>query len=337
MKGWTWESWKSNRRRKIRGVSKRMAKQIIMDVDVGVDDGLAIIFASRLPELDLRAITTVSGNVHVDKTSINALKVLEALAKPEIPVAKGMSKPLKRNFQVADDFHGKDGLGDSNLPYPKIRVVKRHAVDLLLEETAANPGRITVVATGPLTNIAAAIQRDPDFIKRTQELVIMGGAYAVTPYGYGNMNPVAEFNIYVDPEAASIVFKSGIQLTAIGLDVTTDPKATLTKELHRTMAKAGNPIAKFAALITQQLMTKYGFLHLHDPMAVAVAADPTLVTTVKYHVDIETVSNLTRGQTVADRREWLPESSRQPPNAKVCTSVNGERFLKMFMDRIASS
>jgi purine nucleosidase len=315
----------------------RIAKQIIMDVDVGVDDALAIILATRSPGLDLRAVTTVSGNVHVDKTTANALKVLEAIGKPEIPVAKGMSKPLKRNLEVADDFHGKDGLGDSNLPPPKIQAVKKHAVDLLLEETAANPGRITVVSTAPITNIAVTIQREPDFVKRVQELVIMGGAYAVTPYGYGNMNPVAEFNIYVDPEAADIVFKSGIPLTAVGLDVTTDPRAALTKELYQTMTEVRTPVAKFATLITKQLMAKEGFLHLHDPMTIAVVADPTLVTTAKYHVNIETVSNLNRGQTIADRRTRHPESSKQFPNAQICTSIDGERFLQLFMDRVTQS
>jgi purine nucleosidase len=316
-------------------VTKRMTKQIVMDVDVGVDDALAIILASRSPELDLRAITTVSGNVHVDRTTINALKVLEALERRDIPVAKGMPKPLVRELEVGDDFHGKDGLGDSNLPSPKIQVDERHAVDLLLEETAAKPKRMTVVATGPLTNIATAIQRDPGFVGRVQELVIMGGAYCMTPYGFGNMNPVAEYNIYVDPEAASIVFKSGIPLTAVGLDVTTDPKATFTKELYQTMVEVETAVAKFAALITRQMMTRYGFMHLHDPMAVAAAADPTLVTTAKYHVDVETMSSLTRGQTVADRRHWLPESQRQSPNAQVCISIDGERFLRMFMDRVA--
>jgi purine nucleosidase len=312
-----------------------LAKQIIMDVDVGVDDALAIILATRSPELDLRAITTVSGNVHVDQTTANSLKVLEAIGRPEIPVAKGSSKPLERKFEVADDYHGKDGLGDSNLPPPRIPADGRHAVDLLVEETRASPKGITVVTTAPLTNIAAAILRDREFTRRVQELVIMGGAYAVTPYGYGNMNPVAEFNIYVDPEAASIVFQSGIPITAVGLDVTTDPEVRLSKELYKTMEEAGAPVPKFAALITKQLMTRDGFMYLHDPIAVAVAADPTLVTTREYHVDVETVSSLTRGQTVADRRGGLPESSMQRPNAKICTNINGGRFLKLFMDRVA--
>jgi len=305
-----------------------------MDVDVGIDDALAIILASQSPELNLRAITTVSGNVHVDKTSMNALKVLEALGTPTVPVAKGMAKPLLRELEVGEDFHGRDGLGDSNIPPPKLQLDRRHAVDLLLQETASNPKQVGIVATAPLTNLAVAILRDPNFARNVKELVIMGGAYNVTPYGYGNVNPAAEFNIYADPEAASIVFKSGIPLTAVGLDITTDPTATLTKDLYQKLDGAGTPLTKFAALITKQLIAKYGFFHLHDPIALAIAADPTLASMRKYHVDVETISNLTRGQTVADRRDWLPESFKRP-NASICTGIDGKRFLEMLFERIS--
>lgn len=313
-----------------------MPVPIIIDADVGVDDALALILAIRSPELDLRAITTVSGNVHVDKTSVNALKVLEALGVSGILVAKGMERPLHRDLEVAEDIHGKDGLGDSKLPPPKLQLDSRHAVDFLLEETAANPKQITLVATGPLTNIATALTRQPLFAENVQELVIMGGAYGVTPYGHGNATPAAEYNMYVDPEAASIVFKSGIPLTAVGLDVTTDPKATLTKELYQEIERSESAQARFVSLTTKKLMTKFGFIHLHDPMAIAVVADRTLVTTKKYHVEVETSSDLTRGQTVTDRRESLPEPKRLP-NVNVCTSVDGERFLKMFMERVGQS
>lgn len=312
-----------------------MSKSIIIDCDTGVDDALAIMLALKSPELDLRAITTLSGNVHVDKTSINSLKILEAMGVFKIPVAKGMNKPLLRDLEVAEEFHGKDGLGDSDLPLPKLQLNERHAVDLLLEETAAKPKTITVVATGPLTNIATALLREPKFAENVQGLVIMGGAYGLTAYGYGNANAAAEFNIYVDPEAASIVSRSGIPLTCVGLDVTTDPKATLTMDLHRRIDRSKTDSAKIAARTTRQLITRYGLLHLHDPMAVAEVVDPSLFTTKKYHVDIETVSNLTRGQTVVDRRDWLPQSQKRPPNASVCTGVEGERFLKMFMQRVA--
>jgi len=311
-----------------------LARKVILDADAGIDDALAIILICHSPELELRAITAVSGNVDVDKTSANALKVLETLGISKVPVAKGAARPLLRNPEYAEDFHGKDGLGDSSLSPPRLQLAKRNAADLLIEEVAANSKRITVLATGPLTNIATAILREPQFIENVQELVIMGGAYGVTQFGYGNANPAAEYNIYADPEAASVVFKSGIPLTAVGLDTTTDPKATLTKELYRQIEQSGTSSAKFAALITRQLMSRYGFVHLHDPMAAATVADPSLVTTRKYHVEIETVSELTRGQTVTDRRDWLPESYRKTPNTNVCTSIDGKRFLEIFMSRI---
>lgn len=312
-----------------------LPKLIIIDCDTGVDDALAIMLALKSPELDLHAITTVSGNAHVDKTSINSLKILESMGASAVPVAKGMAKPLFRELEIAEEFHGKDGLGDSDLPLPKLQLDERHAVDLLLEETSAKPKTITVVATGPLTNIATALLREPKFAENVQGLVIMGGAYGLTAYGYGNANAAAEFNIYVDPEAARIVFKSGIPLTCVGLDVTTDPKATLTADLHRRIDRSKADSAKIAARTTRQLMTRYGLFHLHDPIAVAEVVDPGLFTTKKYHVDIETVSDLTRGQTVLDRRDWLPQSQRQPPNASVCTSIDGERFLKLFMQRVS--
>jgi len=279
----------------------------------------------------------VSGNAHVDKTSINVLKVLEWIGVSGIPVAKGMAKPLSRHLETSEDFHGADGLGDTNLPPPKLKLDPRQAVDLLIQEAQNNPKTLTIIATGPLTNIATVLQRDPSFAENVKELVIMGGAYNVTPYGYGNMNPVAEFNIYADPEAAKVTFNSGVPITAVGLDITTDPTATLTKELYEKLEESSSPRARLGATVTKRLMSQYGFVHLHDPMAVAVVADPSLVTTKKYHVDVETVSGLTRGQTVTDRREWLPESYKRPPNVNVCTRIDGQRFLHMFIERMTSA
>ena len=311
-----------------------MAREVILDADTGVDDALAIILVCHSPELKLRAITAVSGNVDVDKTSANALKILEALSISTVPVARGATRPLLRDPEFAEHFHGRDGLGDSNLTPPRLQLDRRHATDLLIEEVATNSKRVTIIATGPLTNIATAILRDPQFVQNVQELVMMGGAYGVTPYGYGNANPAAEFNVYADPEAASIVFKSGIPLTAVGLDITTDPKATLTKELHQKIQESQTQSAKIAALITRQLISRDGFIHLHDPLAAAIVADPSLVTTRKYHVEIETASNLTRGQTVTDRRARRLESDRKTPNTNVCTSIDGGRFLELFLNRI---
>ncbi len=303
-------------------------------MDAGVDDALAIMLAVRSPEVDLRAITAVSGNVHVDLTSLNALKILDGLNVLDIPVAKGMAKPILRELETGDDFHGKDGLGDSNLPEPNLQLDKRNAVDLLANEVASDPKHLTVVATGPLTNIATIILRDARFAQNVERLVIMGGAYGLTPYGYGNVTSAAEFNIYVDPEAARIVFRSGIPLVCVGLDTSTDPKATLTRDLWQRLERSGDVAARLAARITRRYMNEFGFIHLHDPMALAFAVDPTLFVTREYHVDIETTGALTRGQTIADKREWLPRGQREPTNASICTSVDGERFLELFLQRL---
>ena len=310
---------------------------VIIDMDAGVDDALAIMLAIRSPEVDLRAITAVSGNVHVDKTSVNALRVLEALQVSGVPVAKGAAKPILRELETGESFHGSDGLGESDLPMPRLELDKRHAVDLLLEEIAANPKRITIVATGPLTNIATVLLRDPHFAENVERLVVMGGAYGLTPYGYGNITPAAEFNMYVDPEAASIVFRSGIPLTCVGLDVSTDPKATLTEELWQKIERSESAAAKFATRITNRYITRFGFIHLHDPMAVAAVVDPTLFVTGEYHVDIETAGSLTRGQTIADRRDWLPYGHRERPNASICIGVDGGRFLRLFVERLTAA
>jgi inosine-uridine nucleoside N-ribohydrolase len=311
-----------------------MPKSVILDADTGIDDALAIILLTRSPEIELRAITAVSGNVPVDKTSLNALKILAALKIKTVPVARGLGKPLLRDLNSAEEFHGTDGLGNSNLPLPEQGLDTRHAVDLLLEETSRSPGHITLIATGPLTNIATALVREPSLARNVRELVIMGGAYGLTPYGYGNTNSVAEYNLFVDPEAASIVFRSGIPLTAVGLDVTADPTSAINERIFQRIKQATSDASRLVCLLISQLMVKYHIFHVHDPMAAAMAIDRSLFKTQKYHVDIETISPLTRGQSIVDRRDWLPQESKRPPNAEVCVSVDGPRLLNLFMDRI---
>ncbi len=315
-----------------------MPRSVILDLDVGVDDALAMILALHSAELEVLAVTTVSGNVHVDKTSKNALKVLEWLGKSHIPVARGMAKPLFCGLEVAEEFHGHDGLGDSGLPEPRAKLDPRHAVDLLVEEIRKSPkASLTLIATGPLTNVAAAFMKEPSLPVRLEELIIMGGAYATTPYGAGNQTPVAEFNIYVDPEAAKVVFNSGAKLTAVGLDVTTDPSAILTLERFKEIERRKTRSAVLINKVLKKLVSKFGSFSLHDPMAVGYAIQPSLFKTKLYHVDVETSGTLTRGQTVADRRLWRPKSQLKRPNANVCVGVDGPRFLELFFERAVNS
>jgi len=304
-------------------------RHVLIDTDPGVDDALALMLAFSSPELAVEAVTTVVGNVNQEKAHGNALKMLEFLGVSDVPVARGAAKPLLREPMDATEFHGETGLGDAVLPEPGLRSHERSAVELIIE-TAEERGReLTLVAIGPLTNIASAILAEPRLVKKVAGLVIMGGAFNVTPYGHGNVTPVAEFNIWHDPEAAKIVFDSGIHVTAVGLDVTTHPKNRLSPGRFEEIKGIGTRRARLVADLCGRLVRRFGGLSLHDPLAVAAALDPGLVETEPLAVDVETAGELTRGQTVADRR-----GREGKPNVNVCVSVDHDRFLRLFMDRV---
>lgn len=307
-----------------------MPKDIVIDCDAGIDDALAIVLALGSREVRIRAITTVAGNAEVEKTSENALKVLEAFDVSDIPVARGHARPLKRELYTAAYVHGSDGLGDSNLQKPKLRLDSRHAVDVIIDE--AEHGDLHLVCTGPLTNLASALGKAPHLAEKLQDVTIMGGAFGLTPYGFGNVTPVSEFNVYVDPEAAKVVFASGLKLTLVGLDVTADPTAMLTKDKYEELIALPSRGAEFLKRISENLVKSWGSFSLHDPMAVAYAVDPTLLTVKEYPVDVETEGMIARGQTIADRRIW-PEVIEFKGKANVAVSVDGPRFLRMFEER----
>ncbi len=307
-----------------------MARDVILDCDVGIDDALAIMLALGSRELRIRAITTVCGNAEVEKTSENALKVLEAFDVRDISVARGQGQPLKRELYTAGHVHGSDGLGDSRLPKPELKLDSRHAVDVIIEE--AERGDLHLICTGPLTNLASALSKAPRLARRLQDVVIMGGAFMLTPYGFGNVTPVSEFNMFVDPDAAKMVFNAGVPLTVVGLDVTTNPSATLTRDRYQRIVGAETRGAKFLKRISQKLMNSWGSFSLHDPMAVAYAIDPTLLTVDEYPVDVETDGTITRGQTIADRRPWK-EVMEFKSTARIAYGVDGPRFLRIFEER----
>jgi purine nucleosidase len=313
-------------------------KKFILDCDPGIDDALAILLLTNSPEISLEAITTVSGNVPINKTSVNALKTLEAIGITNVPVYKGASFPLKRKPIRAYHVHGRDGLGDTNLPTPtRLNVERESAIDFLVRTIRrSSGGEYTLVSTGPLTNTALAIKRYADFSKKLKKLVLMGGAYGVTQYGFGNDSPVAEFNVLADPEAARIVFNSGGNITAVGLDVTTNPKSVMSNHLYEIIGKVQNKRAKFVYSICSKIIKILGNLQLHDPMAAAVAVDPSLAETVFLGVDVETKGDLTLGETVADKR-IAPEDFRIAhtikPNINLCTKIDNLRFLNLFLKR----
>jgi inosine-uridine nucleoside N-ribohydrolase len=325
--------------------------RIILDTDTGVDDALAIALALRSPELEVVALTAVSGNVHVDRCAENVLRVLDVvedatpggLRRP--PVFKGEAEPLARPLLTAPEVHGTDGLGGITLlphpvgglkyPPPRVELASESAPRAILDLIAQYPDELTLVAVGPLTNVARAALLHPARMRRMRQIVVMGGAFRV----HGNTTPVAEFNVYVDPHAAQVVLDLGVPLTLVPLDVT---EQCILRPEHLESAPAAPPsLMPFVADVSQFYIRYHeehdGFAgsYLHDPLAVAVAADPTLVETRAVHVDVETAGEHTIGMTIADLRErphWTGS-----PNAHVCVAVDAERFLQRFLQRLSGA
>ena len=304
-----------------------MSTPIVIDCDPGHDDAIAILLALASPEVELRAVTTVAGNQTLEKTTRNALKMLELAGRSDIPLAAGADVPLRRQLRTAADVHGETGLDGSNLPEPTKRPVDAHAAELLAD--AIEPG-VVLVPTGPLTNVALLLERHPDVRDRLDRIVWMGGAIAL-----GNVTPAAEFNAFVDPEAAAAVFTSGIPITMIGLDVT--HKAlfmTEHAERLRNTGTVGRTVAELADFFLRVHRQRFGFsgAPMHDAMAVAHVIDPTLVATLECNVAIETQSQYCDGRTVADRWQVLDA----PRNVRVSIDVEADRFLDLLVERISS-
>jgi inosine-uridine nucleoside N-ribohydrolase len=304
-----------------------VSTKIVIDCDPGHDDAIAILLALASPELELVGVTTVAGNQTLDKTTRNALVTLEVGGRSDIPVAAGEAAPLSRELRTAAHVHGETGLDGPELPEPQAQPVAEHAADFLAE--LIDPGTV-LVPTAPLTNIALLLERHPEASERIERIVWMGGAI-----GEGNVTPAAEFNAFVDPEAAAAVFASGIPITMIGLDVT--HKALFTRahaEQLRESGRAGRFVAELSDFFQRFHETSYGFegSPIHDAMAVAQVIDPTLVTTRHANVAIEARSELCDGRTVVDLRGI----TGREPNADVGVDVDAERFLNLLVSRIGS-
>jgi len=306
------------------------SRPVILDVDTGVDDALAIILALRSPELELKGILTVSGNVHVSQTTANTLTVLDFLEAPPIPVAAGAAAPLARPGITAGDVHGGDGLGGVAGRFPSSRrAVTEDAVGFLLEAISRQPEQLTLIATAPLTNIALAIEKDVQTMRKLRALFVMGGAVRVP----GNVGPVSEFNFAVDPEAAAIVLEAGLPLTLVPLDVT--ERVVLTRQLLDGASPAGKPHAFVEAIVAatmafHRMRGEGEGIVLHDPLAVGVALDSSMVRREPMALAVETRGALTAGMAVADLRRRC----RAAPTADVCVEVETERFLHLFTERV---
>jgi len=307
--------------------------QIIFDGDPGIDDALALLYVLKSDNAVLRGITTVGGNISLDKTTQNALRILEITNNTHIPVARGIEKPLLRENKSEGEVHGRDGLGNSNLPIPKIKPIDDHAVDFIINTIMENPKQITLVPVGPLTNIAVAVIKEPRLKDYVKEVVIMGGAVLT----YGNITPESEFNIFTDPEAAKIVFESGLPITLVGLDVTM--QTCLTPYHLDEIMEVSTPVTEFVKKIITHYMKFYKEVvgidgcGMHDPLAVAVAMDKSLVKTRRLFVAVETKGEYTSGETVADLR-GSKEGAVNPPNMDVCVEVDSDRFMQSFIETL---
>jgi inosine-uridine nucleoside N-ribohydrolase len=305
-----------------------MPTPILIDCDPGHDDAMALLLALASPELELLGVTTVHGNTSLANTTENALRVLELAGRSDVPVAAGADRPLLRDAAVAADVHGESGLDGPDLPPATTAPVAAHAVDFLAERLLAAPAPVTLIPTGPLTNVALLLARWPQAAERIERIVLMGGAIAE-----GNVTPAAEFNVWVDPEAAARVFGSGLDVTMIGLDVT--HRALLTPAHAEALREAGR-IGAFVA----DLHGFYARFHaavyawdgapVHDALAVAHVIRDDLVRTQRRNVEIDCASELCRGRTVVD----LWRRTGRPENAWVGVGLDGDGFLGLLIERL---
>jgi purine nucleosidase len=306
--------------------------RLILDVDTGIDDAMAILYALNRPGIRLEACTTTFGNTDVETATTNTLRILELAERGDVPVARGAARSLVRGFvKAADHVHGPNGLGGISLPEPTVKPVAEGASDLIIRLARENPGEITLCPVGPITNVAVALTRAPETAGLLKEIVIMGSTI-FHPGIQGIPTPMADANFWNDAEAAQIVLRSGARVTLVGMDVTM--KVLLTRPMRDAIAAgghAGATMMRIADFYVNSYATMYPGIAgcgLHDPLAVAIAEDRSLVTTSeRMCVDIELAGTLTRGQTVADRRRTA--AGRE--NAEVCFAVDGERFSERFV------
>ncbi|WP_426737879.1 nucleoside hydrolase [Plantibacter sp. 2H11-2] len=307
-----------------------MPRKIILDCDPGHDDAIAILLAHGNPEIELLAVTTVVGNQTLPKVTRNALAVARIAGITDVPFAAGADRPLVRPLENAPDIHGESGMDGPVLPEPTIALDDRHAIDLIIDLVMSHePGEITLVPTGGLTNIALAARKEPRIVERVKEVVLMGGGYHV-----GNWSAVAEFNIKIDPEAAHIVFNESWPVVMVGLDLT--HQALATPEVVERIAAIGTGPARFVEELLEFFGTTYkdaqGFDSppVHDPCAVAYVIDPTIVRTVKVPIDIELTGTLTLGMTVADFRSPAPDDC----STWAATELDHARFWGLVTDAL---
>jgi len=305
-------------------------RRVVLDTDPGIDDALAILLGLASPEIDLAALSVVHGNCTLAEAVTNALAVAGLGGRPDLTVAAGCDRPLLRPPVTAHDTHGASGLGDACLPRSAAQPVDEHAVDLLIREIMAAPGEVTLVAVGPLTNVALALRKEPRLARAVRECIFMGGAFRAE----GNVTPLAEFNVFADPHAAQIVFSSGMPLTIMPWDITRDVRLTQA-DVDRLLARGG-PIPRFIAEATRHYLEfhlrEFGWAgcSINDPAALALVWWPELARTRDLYVEVELASELTLGKTVGD----VTGKHGRAPNARLVEAFDATEFIARFLRRM---
>ena len=324
--------------------SQAAPRRVIIDTDPGTDDAMAIILALNSPEFKVEALTVVPGNVEARQGLENALKIVSLAGRCDVVVAGGAQHPLNQKLITAQYWHGKNGLANVELPPSKCKADPRFGPDLIIEMIHKYPHEITLIPVGPLTNIALAVSKDPSIAALVKDIVIMGGSISG-----GNVDGVAEANIYNDPEAAQIVFNAGWMVTMVGSDV--GERTLITRKYLAELQSSHGPQSDFISKIADFYLTRseksgYAGAAMYDPLAVGIALDPTLGTLKEMHVDVETKGEFTRGETVANRmgsdeKNVLHGDHYEiegvidlKPNARVCMASDADRFLELFVNRI---
>lgn len=307
-----------------------MPKRILLDTDPGIDDALAILLALASPELSLEGLSVVHGNCSLEQAVRNGLSILELAGAGHVPLARGCELPLVQPSLLAPETHGNTGLGYAKLPEPLTQPIGQHGSDFLIEKALANPGEITLVAVGPLTNVALAIRKEPKFTKSLKEIIIMGGAIRHE----GNQTALAEFNTYVDPHAAHIVFHAGIPTTLVPLDVTY--QCLLTAQDVERLMKIDSPIPRFIKDTTDFYMQYHDSYQgikgciINDPLALALTFAPELCDYEDLPVDVDISGGVSMGKTFADFYNY----QKKPANMRVALGVRQRDFIELFLERM---
>lgn len=308
-----------------------MTTSVVIDCDPGHDDAIALLLALASPEVEVRAVTTVAGNQTLGKTTRNARQILTVAGRTDVPVSAGLAEPILRDLRTAGFVHGESGLDGPDLPEPTTPLDDRHAVDAIADVVLGADGPVTLVPTGPLTNVGVAIRRYPALVDELERIVLMGGAY-----GEGNVTPAAEFNVLVDPEAAAIVFDAGVDVTMVGLDVTHAGRLAADRfdEFRAMGSDVGTLVADLLEFYAGFHREKYGWdgVPVHDACAVAEVVQPGIVEAEPMHVAVETSGDHTVGETVCDR--W--GATDADPNATVGLDIDAEAFHELLFEAIGS-